>query len=112
MIRRALTLVTVLVCTAAQIPTFAAVRPDSLKCEYRIDPLGIDTMKPRLSWILVSQERAQKQSAYRILVASSPEQLRKRAGDLWDTAKVTSGESIQIEYAGKPLHPNEECWWG
>ena len=32
-------------------------RPD-LRCEYRVDPLGIDAARPRLSWILESPARA------------------------------------------------------
>ena len=53
------------------------VTVDDLRCEYRVDPLGIDVANPRLSWILESGERAQRQSAYRILVADSAEALNR-----------------------------------
>ncbi|MEI2722238.1 MAG: family 78 glycoside hydrolase catalytic domain [Verrucomicrobiota bacterium] len=56
--------------------------PGYLRCEYRVDPWGVDAkdpwtgqQKPRLYWIVTSQRRAAKQVAYRILVASSPENL-------------------------------------
>ena len=82
-----------------------------LRCEYRVDPLGIDETRPRLSWIDTAPGRDQRQSAYRILVASSPERLEREDGDLWDTGKVASAETAQIAYAGKTLHSRQACWW-
>lgn len=34
----------------------ASLRPENLRCEYAEDPLGIDIVQPRLSWMLVSTE--------------------------------------------------------
>ena len=50
---------------------------DNLRCEYQKDPLGIDAVNPRLSWLMEDGERGQKQTAYQILVASTPEILAK-----------------------------------
>ena len=52
---------------------YAAMPPLALRCEYRVNPAGIDEAQPRLSWQLESSERGQKQTAYQILVASNPE---------------------------------------
>ena len=41
------------------------------RCEYRVNPLGIDASQPRLGWRLASDVRAQRQAAYQILVGSS-----------------------------------------
>ncbi len=73
---------------------------EDLRCEYCINPLGLDTPKPRLSWILSSSRRAQRQTAYRILVASSFEAVAANRGDLWDSGKVASDQSVQIDYEG------------
>jgi len=81
------------------------------RCEYLKDPLGIDVAKPRLSWVMDGGERGQKQAAYQVLVASTPEQLAKDQGDLWDSGKVDSDQSIQVEYAGKPLASRTPCHW-
>ncbi|HTI97507.1 MAG TPA: alpha-L-rhamnosidase N-terminal domain-containing protein, partial [Dongiaceae bacterium] len=89
----------------------AAVLPQKLRCEYRVDPLGIDVIQPRLSWIVTSAERGERQTAYQILVASSPQLLRKDQGDLWDSGQVTSDENTQVVYAGKPLESREGCFW-
>ncbi|MDF7823432.1 glycoside hydrolase family 78 protein [Pontiellaceae bacterium B12227] len=91
--------------------SLGAINPTHLRCEYHVNPLGLDVLQPRLSWQLESDERNQQQSAYRILVASSPEKLEKNEGDLWDSGDVRSDESIQIVYEGKPLRSRRQCWW-
>jgi len=88
-----------------------AIRIKDLRCEYLTNPLGIDETIPRLSWKLTSDQRNQKQTAYRLLVASGKEQLDKNRGDLWDTGKVKSNQSIHIEYQGKPLKSRMHCFW-
>jgi alpha-L-rhamnosidase len=88
--------------------------PTKLRCESRTNPLGIDALCPRLSWILVSAglgERNQKQSAYHVLVASSLAHLRDGNGDLWDTGKVISDQSIQLAYSGTALASTQRAWW-
>ncbi|MCE5250460.1 glycoside hydrolase family 78 protein [bacterium] len=82
-----------------------------LRCEYLENPLGIDVVKPRLSWILESSQRGQIQKAYRIIVASSPDSLLKDIGDLWDTGKIVSDQSTQVEYGGVPLGSRMRCYW-
>ena len=83
----------------------------NLRCEYLVNPLGLDAASPRLSWIVTADRRAEKQTAYRILVASTPELLKAGTGDLWDSGKVAAEETAQIEYAGKPLVSRERCFW-
>jgi alpha-L-rhamnosidase len=82
-----------------------------LRCEDLKNPQGIDTTRPRLDWIFSSSGRDQMQSAYQILVASSPKELAANQGDLWDSGKVSSDQSIQIGYAGKLLVSREQCFW-
>jgi len=84
---------------------------ENLRCEYLVNPLGIDAAKPRLSWIMTSSRRGEKQTAYQILVASSPKLLANDKGDLWDSGKVASDESAQIVYAGAPLVSRQSCFW-
>ncbi len=87
----------------------AALRPVGLLCEYAVNPLGIDVLKPRLSWRLESSQRAQMQAAYQILVARK--NLAVNAGDLWDSGKIASNHSIQIDYQGKPLESFMRGYW-
>lgn len=84
---------------------------NDLRCEYLVDPLGIDVVEPRLSWTVQSSQRGQRQTAYRILVASSRELIDKKTGDLWDSGLVASDRTIQVAYAGKPLRSQMQCFW-
>jgi hypothetical protein len=84
---------------------------EGLRCEYLVNPLGIDVDQPRLSWFSVQSARGWRQTAYRILAASTPENLRKDAGDLWDSGKVNSGQSTWVAYAGKPLTYGMRAYW-
>ena len=86
------------------------------RCESMIEPLGIDTLKPRLSWVMQShdqglQVRGEHQTAYQVLVASSEKLLNEDQGDLWDSGKVLSDQSIHIDYAGLPLISKQRCYW-
>ena len=104
-------LIAVLVLAAGLLPLQGSVVPVNLQCEYRVNPLGLDVAQPRLIWQVQSDERDQKQSAYHILVASSPKLLQKNHGDLWDSGKVSSDETVNIDYAGKPLVSGGQCFW-
>ena len=89
---------TALLCGALLLPA-QAVEVAGLHCEYRSDPQGIDVVAPRLEWRLSSARRGEHQTAYQILVATSPDMLARDQGDLWDSGKITSNRSIQVEYA-------------
>ena len=81
-----------------------------LRCEYVKDPLAVDSSAPRLFWKLQSAARGQRQTAYRVLVASSAKLLAGDKGDLWDTGKVKSKETTHIRYAGKPLRSSQQVF--
>ena len=89
----------------------AALQPVDLRCDYAMNPLGVDSSNPRLFWNFSGNERGQKQTAYQILVASSEKNLDHDNGDLWDTGKVNSDESIQIPYAGRTLSSSQQVFW-
>jgi alpha-L-rhamnosidase len=111
----------VLILTLFMVPaaSFAAAAPASLhpvdlRCEYRVNPLGIDAAAPRLSWKLEARDPAARglaQSAYQVLAARSEALLARQQGDLWDSGKVNSGASIHVAYAGKALTSGEPVWW-
>ncbi len=84
--------------------------PVNLRTEYKIAPV-VDTESPRLSWELNSDVRGQVQSAYQVLVATSPELLAEGEADLWDSEQVRSNVTNQVEYAGKPLQSRNVCFW-
>src|SRR4051812_13692934 len=92
----------------------ASVRLQQLRCEYRVNPQGIDVAEPRLSWVLTPanpRARGLRQSAYRIVVASSDAALRANTGDLWDSGRTDSPDSIHVAYRGKPLNSGAAAYW-
>jgi len=82
-----------------------------LQCERFAEPLGVEEARPKLSWRLRGDGRGVRQGAYRVLVASSAEALAKDSGDLWDSGKVASDQSLFVRYAGKALTSRQRCWW-
>ena len=80
-----------------------------LRCEYLSNPLGIDVQKPRLSWRLDPVASVRGQSAYRVLVASTPAILQKDQGDLWDSGRVVSEQFTWVEYSGKKLLSGQQA---
>ncbi len=93
---------------AVSTSTLSATR---LRCEALTNPLAVAHPQPRLSWIVQSDERNQHQIAYQILAATHSELLDQNHGDLWDSGKVLSDETINIEYDGQVLDATQRCWW-
>jgi len=89
----------------------ATVRVTGLKVDYLDRPLGLDNPHPRFSWQLESVRRGVHQSAYRILVAGSEASLRRGYPELWDSGKVSSRKSSNIEYQGRALRSRQRYWW-
>jgi alpha-L-rhamnosidase len=82
----------------------------NLRCEYKVDPLGIDVRKPRLSWEMESGERGVMQTSYEVRVAGSEAELAK-GKVIWSSGKVDSDSSNQVEYAGPALESGKSYFW-
>jgi alpha-L-rhamnosidase len=82
----------------------SSLRVRELRCDYQLNPLGIESKEPCLSWQLTSDQRGATQSAYQILVSD-------RQGELWDTGKVLSDQSLHIPYRGPALRSGQRCTW-
>jgi alpha-L-rhamnosidase len=83
----------------------------NLRCEYKVNPIGIDVAIPRLSWVGESERKSASQQAYRILVSDSIELLKKDKGNLWDSKLTKSNQSLHVEYGGKKLKSHQKCYW-
>ncbi|MPY58734.1 Bacterial alpha-L-rhamnosidase [Streptomyces spongiae] len=79
--------------------------------EYVRHPLGLDAQRPRLSWPLASDKPGVRQSAYQVRVATTASGLSHRHPDVWDSGKVTSGESALVPYGGPELRPRTRYFW-
>jgi alpha-L-rhamnosidase len=98
-------------CKAVSNPSgIDGIRVSNLLCETIDNPQGIDAVNPRLSWSLESDQRGQKQTAWRLIVASSAGVLQKNTGDLWDSG-IVKAEDQSIRYNGKPLESLKQYFW-
>ncbi|SMD03631.1 glycoside hydrolase family 78 protein [Pedobacter nyackensis] len=94
------------------LPIFAQdLSVEALRCEYKADPLGVEAVSPVLSWRLKSTERTVLQSAYQVLVADDLTALMKNTGNVWDSKKVASDNSIQVTYKGRALVAGKTYYW-
>lgn len=87
------------------------LQPTLLRCEYLINPLGIDTRSPRLSWNFIATENNQVQSAYEIIVSDNLVDIQEGKANIWSTGKILSSQSIHIEYDGKALQSFTKYYW-
>src|SRR5664280_2168116 len=85
--------------------------PVRLTCDHLVNPPGIDSARPRLSWQSEGKERNWRQSAYRILVASGVGLLRDGKPDVWDSGRRESPDSVSIEYGGPALESATRYYW-
>jgi len=79
-----------------------------LRCEYKENPIGIDVTSPRISWQIKAVTRSTMQSAYRIQISMDKS---FQSEIVWDTEKVESDQSTQIEYKGKSLKSTERYYY-
>ena len=93
---------------AAQGQSFGA---DKLKCEQETDPIGIETQTPRFSWQLYAPTRGAVQTAYQIIVSDTPEAVERGTGNVWDSKKIASSQSLLVPYAGEPLEAAKKYYW-
>ncbi|MGS2741641.1 family 78 glycoside hydrolase catalytic domain [Sinomicrobium sp. M5D2P17] len=86
----------------------AQVQPEQLYCENRENPIGIDNVNPKFTWILSSPKRNEKQAAYQIQVSESDDFTSKV---IWDSEKVESGQSVRVAYAGPEVSSLKTYYW-
>ena len=85
--------------------------PVHLQVQLRSNPLAVNSIHPQLGWVLPWKGHGRFQSAYDILVASSRKLLAQNTGDLWNSGKVLSDQSINIRYGGSALTSRQRCFW-
>lgn len=100
MISRRNLLKTAAVAPAALAAAETGLKPARLRCEYAIDPLGIDSPAPRLFWHLDGA----RQSAWQVAAESD-------GRTIWDSGRVNSPESTQVAWAGPALRSRQQCVW-
>ena len=70
---------------------FSVVNP---RCEYRDEPLGINTLTPRFSWQISARDRGFLQSAYELIVGDDRAAVAAGRGNLWRVARRMVGSPL------------------
>ncbi|GAO41384.1 alpha-L-rhamnosidase [Flavihumibacter petaseus] len=83
-------------------------RVENLQTEHLTEPLGLDAASPRLSWQVSDARPLAKQSAYRVIVATSNDFGAKSL--IWNSNKLSSDKQLAV-YAGLPLAPFTRYYW-
>ena len=74
------------------------------------DPVGYHLQDLSFSWQLPLIQNGTAQTAYRVVVASSPDKLTDKP-DVWDSGKVASRQSVKIPYQGPALQSRDRRYW-
>ncbi len=90
-----------------------------LQTDYRYNPLGIDYTEPEFNWVMESTKRGEKQTAYRLGVATTYDKAVAGEFDVWDSGKIVTDETHA--YYGRnigeggsdalELQPKTEYFW-
>lgn len=91
--------------------SLAQLTVTKLSCEYKTNPLSIETSKPRLGWQLQSAKQGTLQTAYQIRVAASETDVKSEKNLTWDSGKITSSESVHVIYGGPALKSAQRIYW-
>ncbi|WP_209331809.1 sulfatase-like hydrolase/transferase [Lunatimonas salinarum] len=85
--------------------------PVNLHVETIRNPSGLTilTKQPNFGWQV--PEAMLFQSAYQILVSSSAEKSGQNLGDIWNSGKVASSQSVNIRYEGPELSEGKTYYW-
>ena len=79
-----------------------------LTCEHRVNPIGIETKNPRLSWKIKSSGRNVMQTFYNIRVSETPSFSKNI---VWESGKINSSESNLVAYNGPALESTKRYYW-
>ncbi|MET0395181.1 MAG: family 78 glycoside hydrolase catalytic domain, partial [Chitinophagaceae bacterium] len=58
-----------------------------------------------------TDKRNVQQTGYHIIVSSTEAKLKKNEGDIWNSGRVSSAQSVHVVYKGKPLTSRMTCYW-
>jgi len=90
--------------------TLAGAETSNLRCEYLVNPIGIDSPNPRFTWMMVDDSWESAQSAYELILGTDSSKVASGVGNKWTTGKVNSSAML-VEYNGSPLEPFTRYFW-
>ena len=83
---------------------------EGLTCEHLINPIGIDAVNPRLSWMTAATHSGEAQVAYRLYVGTDSMSVAAGQSLYWNSGKLPD-DANAVLYNGRPLQPFTKYWW-
>lgn len=96
----------IMLCTAV----YSQPSITNLKCEYLINPIGIDETSPRFVWQLRSEKPGTVQQAFQLIVGTNETKVNTGEGNTWDSGIIESS-TIPAIYQGAMLQPFTRYYW-
>ena len=78
-----------------------------LTVEGRTEPMGLDELRPRFGWQMLSDMKDVVQRSYQVQVSVDED----FGNIVWDSGTVRSDQSQWVEYAGPTVQPNTRYFW-
>lgn len=107
-LKKGLFIMSVVLMTGSSIHALSVV---NLNCEYKVNPVGIDALQPRLSWQLQSDQRGTLQTVYEIRASLTEQDVLAGTNLLWQTGETASDQSVQVVYKGPVLTTGQRVYW-
>lgn len=89
----------------------AQVKVEKLLCENKSNPLGVDNLKPQLSWQLTSDNAGIFQKAYEIIISTNKNDFKSKKNVVWESGKIASDQSVHVMYNGTELKSGTRYFW-
>lgn len=83
---------------------------NNLRIENLLNPLGVASTPPLMSWVIASDQRNTMQTNYEIRVSSDAGSLVKNKHIIWSSGLVASEASVYVPYGG-PVASNQKYYW-
>jgi len=83
----------------------------NLRCEYLVNPIGIDAKAPRFTWQIKTEEQEVSQKACLLIVGTDSMQVASGKGDSWESG-ILRTEVLPVVYKGRSLEPGTRYFWG
>ncbi len=97
----------VLASCSTQSDKFNAV---NLRCEYLVNPIGIDASNPRFTWCMEDKRMGAEQTTYEVFVGTDSSGISAGRADKWDSGEIRSGSNL-VRYSGEALTPLTKYYW-
>jgi len=83
----------------------------NLRTNNHNSPIGIDQKPPVFSWETGTTVRGFMQTACQVIITDNYSSAENGIGNIWNSGKIRTSQSIQFAYGGNQLLPEKKYYW-